>query len=166
MVDCINHTYKPQHKQKQMWVAVKEETNKHAAWQIHAEAHIRSSRSGSRTPLTDKKKSVIEASYCTKEWSRLHLPCLHLLIEPSPVRTGNERQDTHHLTAPFSLSHSLLAYLSRPARPLSPCLPGCLPVSQRPCRAYLTKQHTTHAASLSPPCSRSFSLSNWENRNS
>lgn len=40
-----------------------------------------------------------------------------------------------------------------------PSLPSCLSHSQRPFRAYLTKQHTTHAAYVSPPCSSSHSPS-------
>lgn len=56
----------------------------------------------------------------------------------------------------LSLSFSLrLSTLSLP--PFSSSCPSCC-CSQRPFRAYLTKQHTTHAAYLSPPCSLPLSL--------
>lgn len=69
-------------------------------------------------------KSVAKAPYCTKEWSRLDPPWLHLHVEPSPAHTGSHREDTHHLPVPLSLALRLTisSFLST----LSPSLPAFL----------------------------------------
>lgn len=117
-------------------------------------------RKHAHTRAPGKVNSMAVAPYCTKERSCLDLLRLHLLDEPSPAHTGSHWQDTNHLPPPLSHSLSLsfsfcLSTLSLP--PFSSSCPSCC-CSQRPFRAYLTKQHTTHAAYLSPPCSLPLSL--------
>lgn len=85
--------------------------------------------------------------------------CISTMSPAQHALAAIDRTQTIFLlpSSPLSLrlSFSLCpSTLSLP--PSSSCLSCCC--SQRPFRAYLTKQHTTHAAYLSPPCLLSLSL--------
>lgn len=88
--------------------------------------------------------------------------CIFMLSPTQRTPAAIDRTHTiflYSLSSPLSLLspiHLLILSLSFPLpASLPPSLPSCLSrrCSQRPFRAYLTKQHTTHAAYLLSPLS-------------
>lgn len=143
--------FKTQYRDAHVSNMVKQDSDMHAAWQIHTEAHIR--RSGLKVWL-----KLLTAQRSGAAW--IPHGCIFTLSPAPYTPAAIDRTHTIFLLSSLSPRVSLSF-----AHPLSPSLPARLPSclshcsSQRPFIAYLTKQHTTHTAYLSPPGSGSLSLS-------
>lgn len=118
--------------------------------------HIERSGSGSWIRLIDQK--VGQSSLLHKEVEPTGSPMAASSDQALPS-THSQRPTGHTPSSCTPFFHALLlSPLTHPPSPSLPCLPACLPVSRKPFRAYLTKQHTLHKLPISPLLAQALSL--------